>query len=154
MLPYILRPQLALYQFLCYCVFVMAEKQGNSACHETRSCSARFPHLVSFTSALICITVLVRVEIVNKRVDTIENLFAEVRIPKTDRERSEKRIEKRDTAAFGLGRKRERFTSQRCGDRLVKRLDCSRAGRNMYVIPPSCVIMILNSLMNCFGLWN
>ncbi|XP_068706582.1 uncharacterized protein [Montipora foliosa] len=83
----------------------MAEKQGNSACHETRSCSPRFPHLVSFISALICITVLVRVEIVNKRVDTIENLFAEVRIPKTDRERSEKRIEKRDTAAFGLGRK-------------------------------------------------
>ena len=129
----------------------MAEKQGNSACHETRSCSARFPHLVSFTSALICITVLVRVEIVNKRVDTIENLFAEVRIPKLIVKDQRKGLRKRDTAAFGLGRK---VTSQRCGDRLVKRFGLFKSGTQYVCDSSKLRYYDLNSLMNCFGLWN
>ena len=56
----------------------MAEKQETSPYRESNSCSVRFVYPVSFVSLLICITALVRVEIINQRVHTVEELVAEV----------------------------------------------------------------------------
>ena len=51
----------------------MAEKREHSPSH---SCSARFVYPVSFVSLLICTTALVRVEIINQRVRTVEDFVA------------------------------------------------------------------------------
>lgn len=59
--------------------FVMAEKQQTSPYRESHSCSVKFVYPVSFVSLLICVTALVRVEIINQRVHTVEELVAEVR---------------------------------------------------------------------------
>lgn len=57
----------------------MAEKQQTSPYGESHSCSVKFVYPVSFVSLLICVTALVRVEIINQRVHTVEELVAEVR---------------------------------------------------------------------------
>ena len=57
----------------------MAEKREHSPSHEPHSCSARFVYPVSFVSLLICTTALVRVEIINQRVRTVEDLVAEIK---------------------------------------------------------------------------
>ena len=59
--------------------FVMAEKREHSPSRVPHSCSARFVYPVSFVSLLICTTTLVRVEIINQRVRTVEDLVAEVK---------------------------------------------------------------------------
>ena len=57
----------------------MAEKQQTSPYRESHSRSVKFVYPVSFVSLLICVTALVRVEIINQRVHTVEELVAEVR---------------------------------------------------------------------------
>ena len=57
----------------------MAEKQQTSPCRESHSRSVKFVYPLSFVSLLICVTALVRVEIINQRVHTIEELVAELR---------------------------------------------------------------------------
>ena len=57
----------------------MAEKQQTSPYRESHSRSVNFVYPVSFVSLLICVTALVRVEIINQRVHTVEELVAEQR---------------------------------------------------------------------------
>ena len=59
--------------------FVMAKKHEHSPSREPHNCSASFVYPVSFVSLLICTTALVRVEIINQRVRTVEDLVAEVK---------------------------------------------------------------------------
>ena len=57
-------------------VFVMAEKQGHSSAH---SSSPKLICPVSLVSLLICTAALVRVEIINQRVQAVEDLVADAR---------------------------------------------------------------------------
>ena len=54
------------------------EKEELSRSCESRKLSSKFVFPVSFVSLLICLTALVRVEIINQRVHAIEDLIAEV----------------------------------------------------------------------------
>ena len=58
----------------------MTKEQDSPCQHENGSGAAKLAYTFSFLSVLICSAVLVRVEIVNQRVDTVENsLSAEIR---------------------------------------------------------------------------
>ena len=57
----------------------MAEKQERSSARDFHSCSSKFVCPVSLVSLLICTAALVRVEIINQRVHTIEDLVADAR---------------------------------------------------------------------------
>ena len=72
---YILLLFFALLQFpvkLFQCV--MAKEQDSPCQRENSSGGAKFAYALSFLSVLICSAVLVRVEIVNQRVDSVENV--------------------------------------------------------------------------------
>ena len=77
----VLRLFFALLQFPAKLFQRTMTKERDSPCqHENGSGAAKFAHTFSFLSVLICSAVLVRVEIVNQRVDTVENsLSAEIR---------------------------------------------------------------------------
>ena len=57
----------------------MAEKQQHSCVGDSHSCSSKFVCPLSLISLLICIAALVRVEIINQRVHTVEDLVADAR---------------------------------------------------------------------------
>ena len=57
----------------------MAEKQEHSSTRGFHSCSSKFVCPVSLVSLLICTAALVRVEIINQRVHTVEDLVADAR---------------------------------------------------------------------------
>ncbi len=59
--------------------FVMAEKQEHSGAREFHSCSSKFVCPVSLVSLLICTAALVRIEIINQRVHTVEDLVTDAR---------------------------------------------------------------------------
>lgn len=59
---------------------MMEEKEELSRSCESRKLSSKFVFPVSFVSLLICLTALVRVEIINQRVHAIEDLIAEVHV--------------------------------------------------------------------------
>ncbi|KAL9961345.1 hypothetical protein ACROYT_G030263 [Oculina patagonica] len=58
----------------------MADKQEHSCARDFHSCSSKFVCPVSLVSLLICTAVLVRVEIINQRVHTVEDLVADGQI--------------------------------------------------------------------------
>ncbi|XP_044169292.1 roundabout homolog 1-like [Acropora millepora] len=62
----------------------MAKKQDSPCKNENSSVAAKFGNTLSFLSVLICSAVLVRVEIVNQRVDTVENSLVEIRLQNPD----------------------------------------------------------------------
>ncbi|XP_067047669.1 uncharacterized protein [Acropora muricata] len=62
----------------------MAKKQDSPCKNENSSGAAKFGNTLSFLSVLICSAVLVRVEIVNQRVDTVENSLVEIRLQNPD----------------------------------------------------------------------
>ena len=62
----------------------MAKKQDSPCKNENSSGAAKFGNTLSFVSVLICSAVLVRVEIVNQRVDTVENSLVEIRLQNPD----------------------------------------------------------------------
>ena len=51
--------------------FVMAEKQEHSSARDSHSCSSKLVCPVSLVSLLICTAALVRVEIINQRVEDL-----------------------------------------------------------------------------------
>ena len=55
----------------------MAEKKQHSCAGDSHSCSSKFVCPVSLVSLLICTAALVRVEIMNRRVHTVEDLVAD-----------------------------------------------------------------------------
>ncbi|KAL9961350.1 hypothetical protein ACROYT_G030270 [Oculina patagonica] len=57
----------------------MAEKQEHSSARDFHSCSSKFVCPVSLVSLLICTAALVRVEIINQRVHTVEDLVTDAR---------------------------------------------------------------------------
>ncbi len=57
----------------------MAEKQEHSSARDFHSCSSKFVCPVSLASLLICTAALVRVEIINQRVHTVEDLVTDAR---------------------------------------------------------------------------
>ena len=57
----------------------MAEKQEHSSVRGFHSCSSKFVCPVSLVSFLICAAALVRVEIINQRVHTVEDIVADAR---------------------------------------------------------------------------
>ena len=57
----------------------MSKKRDHSHCAELHSCSAKFVYPISFVSFLICVTAMVRVELVSQRVHLVENIVAEVK---------------------------------------------------------------------------
>ncbi|KAL9961352.1 hypothetical protein ACROYT_G030272 [Oculina patagonica] len=57
----------------------MAEKQEHSGALDFHSCSSKFVCPVSLVSLLICTAALVRVEIINQRVHTVEDLVSDSR---------------------------------------------------------------------------
>ena len=57
----------------------MAEKQQHSCAGDSHSCSSKFVCPLSLVSLLICTAALVRVEIINQRVHTVENLAVDAR---------------------------------------------------------------------------
>ena len=59
---------------------MMEEKEELSHSCESHKLSSKFVFPVSFLSLLICLTGLVRVEIINQRVHAIEDLIAEVHV--------------------------------------------------------------------------
>lgn len=59
---------------------MMEEKEELSHSCESHKLSSKFVFPVSFVSLLICLTALVRVEIINRRVYAIEDLIAEVHV--------------------------------------------------------------------------
>ena len=59
--------------------FTMSKKIDHSHCSELHSCSAKFVYPISFVSLLICVSAMVRVELISKRVDLVENIVAEVK---------------------------------------------------------------------------
>ena len=58
----------------------MKEKEELSHSCESHKLSSKFVFPVSFVSLLICLTALVRVEIINQRVHAIEDLIADVHV--------------------------------------------------------------------------
>ena len=59
---------------------MMEDKEELSHSCESHKLSSKFVFPVSFVSLLICLTALVRVEIINRRVYAIEGLIAEVHV--------------------------------------------------------------------------
>lgn len=59
--------------------FTMSKKRDHSHCVELHSCSAKFVYPISFVSLLICVTAMVRVELISQRVHRVENIVAEVK---------------------------------------------------------------------------
>ena len=59
--------------------FTMSKKRDFSHCVELHSCSAKFVYPISFVSLLICVTAMVRVELISQRVHLVENIVAEVK---------------------------------------------------------------------------
>ena len=59
--------------------FTMSKKRDHSHCVELHSCSAKFVYPISFVSLLICVTAMVRVELISQRVHLVENIVAEVK---------------------------------------------------------------------------
>ena len=59
--------------------FTMSKKRDHSHCVELHSCSAKFVYPISFVSLLICVTAMVRVELISQRVHLVENSVAEVK---------------------------------------------------------------------------
>ena len=59
--------------------FTMSKKRDHSHCSELHSCSAKFVYPISFVSLLICVTAMVRVELISQRVHLVENIVAEVK---------------------------------------------------------------------------
>ena len=59
---------------------MMEEKEELSHSCESHKLSSKFVFPVSFVSLLICLTALVRVEIINQRVHAIEDLISEVHV--------------------------------------------------------------------------
>ena len=59
--------------------FTMSKKRDHSHCVELHSCSAKFVYPISFVSLLICVTAMVRVELIRQRVHLVENSVAEVK---------------------------------------------------------------------------
>ena len=59
--------------------FTMSKKRDHSHCVELPSCSAKFVYPISFVSLLICVTAMVRVELIRQRVHLVENSVAEVK---------------------------------------------------------------------------
>ena len=59
--------------------FTMSKKRDHSHCVELHSCSAKFVDPISFVSLLICVTAMVRVELISQRVHRVENIVAEVK---------------------------------------------------------------------------
>lgn len=59
---------------------MMEEKEELSHFCESHKLSSKFVFPVSFVSLLICLTALVRVEIINQRVYAVEDLIAEVHV--------------------------------------------------------------------------
>ena len=57
----------------------MSKKRDHSHCVELHSCSAKFVYPISFVSLLICVTAMVRVELISQRVHLVENILAEVK---------------------------------------------------------------------------
>ena len=57
----------------------MSKKRDHSHCVELHSCSAKFVYPTSFVSLLICVTAMVRVELISQRVHRVENVVAEVK---------------------------------------------------------------------------
>ncbi|KAL9961353.1 hypothetical protein ACROYT_G030273 [Oculina patagonica] len=57
----------------------MADKQEHSSARDSYSCSSKFVCPVSLVSLLICTATLVRVEIINQRVHTVEDLVTDAR---------------------------------------------------------------------------
>ena len=57
----------------------MSKKRDHFHCVELHSCSAKFVYSISFVSLLICVTGMVRVELVSQRVHLVENILAEVK---------------------------------------------------------------------------
>ena len=57
----------------------MSKKRDHSHCVELPSCSAKFVYPISFVSLLICVTAMVRVELISQRVHRVENIMAEVK---------------------------------------------------------------------------
>ncbi|KAJ7369441.1 hypothetical protein OS493_038988, partial [Desmophyllum pertusum] len=58
---------------------IMAEKREHLSASDSHSCSSKLVCPVSIVSLLICTAVLVRVEIINQRVHSVEDLLAEGR---------------------------------------------------------------------------
>ena len=59
--------------------FAMAEKQQQLSSRDLHSYSSKFYCPLSLVSLLICTAALVRVEIINQRVHTVEDLVADAR---------------------------------------------------------------------------
>ena len=57
----------------------MSKKKDHSHCVELHSCSAKFVYPISFVSLLICVTAMVRVELISQRVHLVENSVAEAK---------------------------------------------------------------------------
>ena len=60
-------------------LYDMSKKRDHSHCVELHSCSAKFVYPISFVSLLICVTAMVRVELISQRVHLVENSVAEVK---------------------------------------------------------------------------
>ena len=63
----------------------MAKEQDSPCQHESSSDGAKFAYALSFLSVLICSAVLVRIEVVNQRVDSVENGLGEIRRQNADK---------------------------------------------------------------------
>ncbi len=57
----------------------MVEKQEHTCARNFHSCSTKFVCPVSLVSLLICTAALIRVEIINQRVHTVEDLVTDAR---------------------------------------------------------------------------
>lgn len=57
----------------------MSKKRDHSHCVALHSCSAKFVYPISFVSLLICVSAMVRVELISQRVHLVENVVAEVK---------------------------------------------------------------------------
>ena len=55
-----------------------AEKNEHSCSQDSNNHAGKFVYPLSIFSLLICITAMVRVEIINQRIDVVEDLMAEV----------------------------------------------------------------------------
>lgn len=55
-----------------------AEKNEHSCSQESKNHAGKFVYPLSIFSLLICITAMVRVEIINQRIDVVEDFMAEV----------------------------------------------------------------------------
>ena len=60
-------------------VLIMAEKREHSSASDSHSCSSKLVCPVSIVSLLICTAALIRVEIINQRVHSVEDLLTEGR---------------------------------------------------------------------------